>query len=419
MALVVKDRVKETSTTSGTGTLTLAGAVAGFRSFADIGNGNTTFYSIVDNNTGQWEVGIGTYTASGTTLSRDTVLSNSSGTTDKINFAANSKDVFVTYPAGKSVNYTDIGGVVITESGTATALRITNTGTGNSLVVEDSANPDSTPFVIDADGNLISGNTSAVSTRISSSNITPSIQQVGAVNNKSNVGVFGFGTNPGYLIAKANGSIGTPTAALENNIVGRISAAGYDGTNYTEAANIRIEVDGATGTNIMPGRLVFSTTADGASTPAERLRIDSNGLLTLASGSGLSIGRTAVTSPAATDGNVFSGTYTPTLTNTTNIASSTAAACQYMRVGSVVTVSGTVTIDPTATGRIVMGFTLPIASNFSAANQCGGTFASSGTTTVNVGSVAADSTNDVATFDGVVADTASRVYAFSFTYRVI
>jgi hypothetical protein len=104
MALVVADRIKETSTTSGTGTLTLAGASAGFRSFADIGNGNTTYYSIVDSNAGTWEVGIGTYTLSGTTLSRDTVLSNSLGTTAKINFSANSKDVFVTYPAAKSVH---------------------------------------------------------------------------------------------------------------------------------------------------------------------------------------------------------------------------------------------------------------------------------------------------------------------------
>ena len=112
MALVVADRVKETSTTSGQGTLTLAGAVAGFQSFAVIGNGNTTYYTIVDNIANTWEVGIGTYTSSGTTLSRDTVLSNSSGTTAKINFASNSKDVFVTYPASKST-YEDEGNVYI------------------------------------------------------------------------------------------------------------------------------------------------------------------------------------------------------------------------------------------------------------------------------------------------------------------
>jgi hypothetical protein len=104
MPLVVADRVRETSTTAGTGTLTLAGAVAGFQSFSVIGNGNTTYYSIVDSTANTWEVGIGTYTSSGTTLARTTVLSNSSGTTSPISFAANSKDVFVTYPAAKSVH---------------------------------------------------------------------------------------------------------------------------------------------------------------------------------------------------------------------------------------------------------------------------------------------------------------------------
>ena len=77
MALVLKDRVKETSTTAGTGTITLDGAVTGFQSFSAVGNGNSTYYAIVDNATGAWEVGIGTYTSSGTTLSRTTVLSSS------------------------------------------------------------------------------------------------------------------------------------------------------------------------------------------------------------------------------------------------------------------------------------------------------------------------------------------------------
>ena len=75
MALVLKDRVKETTTTTGTGTLTLAGAATGFQSFSVIGNGNTTYYTITDGT--DWEVGIGTYTSSGTTLSRDTILESS------------------------------------------------------------------------------------------------------------------------------------------------------------------------------------------------------------------------------------------------------------------------------------------------------------------------------------------------------
>jgi len=102
MALVLLDRVRESTTTTGTGTITLAGAVAGFQSFSAIGNGNQTYYTITDSTAGTWEVGIGTYTSSGTTLSRTTVLSSSSGGS-LVSFAAGTKDVFVTYPAGRSV----------------------------------------------------------------------------------------------------------------------------------------------------------------------------------------------------------------------------------------------------------------------------------------------------------------------------
>ena len=112
MALVLKDRVKETSTTAGTGTITLAGAVAGFQSFAAVGNGNSTYYAIVDPATGAWEVGIGTYTSSGTTLSRTTVLS-SSNSGSLVSFAANSKDVFVTYPSERAVWLDSAGNVLV------------------------------------------------------------------------------------------------------------------------------------------------------------------------------------------------------------------------------------------------------------------------------------------------------------------
>jgi hypothetical protein len=102
MTLVVKDRVKVTTTTTGTGTLTLGTASPGFQSFSVIGDGNTTYYAIVDSGTGDWEVGLGTYTSSGTTLSRDTVL-ESSNAGALVDFAAGSKDVFVTYPAERAV----------------------------------------------------------------------------------------------------------------------------------------------------------------------------------------------------------------------------------------------------------------------------------------------------------------------------
>ena len=109
MALVVKDRVQETSTTTGTGTFTLAGAVSGFQSFSVIGNGNTTYYAIVMGS--EWEVGLGTYTSSGTTLSRTTVL-ESSNSGSLVNFSAGTKNVFVTYPAEKAT-YQDANGTAI------------------------------------------------------------------------------------------------------------------------------------------------------------------------------------------------------------------------------------------------------------------------------------------------------------------
>ena len=111
MALVLKDRVKETTTTTGTGTVTLAGAAAGFQSFVVIGDGNQTFYAIVDSASGAWEVGVGTYTASGTTLSRTTVVS-SSNAGSLVNFGAGSKDVFVTYPSSRAV-YLDAAGSAV------------------------------------------------------------------------------------------------------------------------------------------------------------------------------------------------------------------------------------------------------------------------------------------------------------------
>ena len=109
MALAVYDRVRETTTTTGTGTITLLGAVVGYQTFDVVGDGNTTYYTIAGQGTAEWEVGIGTFTLSGTTLARTTVLSNSLGTTALISFSAGTKDVFVTYPSEKAV-YLDASG---------------------------------------------------------------------------------------------------------------------------------------------------------------------------------------------------------------------------------------------------------------------------------------------------------------------
>lgn len=134
MPLVLKDRVKETSTTAGTGTLTLAGAVSGFQSFSVIGDANTTFYAIVDSTAGTWEVGIGTYTSSGTTLSRNTVL-ESSNSGSLVSFSSNSKDVFVTYPGEYAVvssNNFGTSGQVLTSNGANVAASWQSASAGGS-----------------------------------------------------------------------------------------------------------------------------------------------------------------------------------------------------------------------------------------------------------------------------------------------
>jgi len=135
MAFVLADRVQETTTTTGTGTVTLAGAVSGYQSFAAVGNGNTTYYTIAAQTGTEWEVGIGTYTSSGTTLSRTTVLS-SSNSGSLVNFSAGTKNVFVDYPAGKAVyldssnNASALGTVASATLTNATGLPLTTGVTG-------------------------------------------------------------------------------------------------------------------------------------------------------------------------------------------------------------------------------------------------------------------------------------------------
>jgi len=104
MALAINDRVKESSTTTGTGTFDLDGAVSGFEGFvAGIGTGNTTYYTIFNQGTTQWEVGVGTVTdATPDTLARTTVIS-SSNSDSAVNFTSGTKDVFCTLPASKAI----------------------------------------------------------------------------------------------------------------------------------------------------------------------------------------------------------------------------------------------------------------------------------------------------------------------------
>jgi hypothetical protein len=141
MALVVNDRVKETSTTTGTGTFTLAGAVLGFETFSSaIGNTNTTYYSIVNEN-GEFEVGLGTVGAG--TLARTTILS-SSNSDSAVNFSAGTKDVFCTLPASKAVILDSSGNIVANNGSNLTNLNADNLASGT---VPDARFPATLPAV--------------------------------------------------------------------------------------------------------------------------------------------------------------------------------------------------------------------------------------------------------------------------------
>ena len=161
MALVVADRVKETTTTTGTGAITLAGATANFVTFSSVlSNGDTTYYAIVDDANTDFEVGLGTYASSGNTLTRTTVLS-STNSGSAVNLSAGSKEVFINYPAGKSV-YLDgsgqlvIGGTAVTA--TAAELNYVDGVTSNIQTQIDAINP-SPKLTATASGTLANGDT--------------------------------------------------------------------------------------------------------------------------------------------------------------------------------------------------------------------------------------------------------------------
>jgi len=149
MPLVLADRVQETASAPGTGSVTLLGAVTGFQTFAVIGNGNTTYYTIADQGGSNWEVGIGTYSTTGPTLARTTILSSSNGGLI-VNFSSGTQSVFVTYPSEKSVNLDasdNVSALGTVASGTwqGTTIGVAYGGTGvtsssgaNSVVLRDS-----------------------------------------------------------------------------------------------------------------------------------------------------------------------------------------------------------------------------------------------------------------------------------------
>lgn len=215
MALVLADRVQETTLTTGTGSVTLAGAVLGFQTFAVIGNGNSTFYTIADQGGSNWEVGIGTYTASGTTLSRDTVLASSNGGS-LVNFSAGTKTAFVTYPSEKSVNL-DIAG---------------NVNIPNQLVIENTALTSSNTSNLVVGGPLSFSDTGIASNFVGTTN---NYYQA-TIQNLSN----GSAATAEFIAYNDNGT------STDNYAAMGINSSGYAGTGAINGADHAYFISGST-----------------------------------------------------------------------------------------------------------------------------------------------------------------------------
>lgn len=255
MPLVVADRVRETTTTTGQGTITLAGAVTGFQSFSVIGNGNTTYYTIAGQGNSEWEVGIGTYTASGTTLSRDTVLASSAGAPTKTNFGVGTKDVFVTYPAGKSV-------------------------------YEDANNDVALPANLSVDGNTTLGNASGDSVTFNAAtastpnglNFDANTLVIDAANNRIGVGttaprtdleLYQASTAPALTLERGT------TAMTVNDVYGSIEFYGNDSSG--NASGVRARIQAIANDTLGATRLSFAAAGASSTTLTNRLSVYSTG----------------------------------------------------------------------------------------------------------------------------------------------
>jgi hypothetical protein len=219
MALVLADRVNETTTTTGLGTLTLAGAVSGYQSFSAIGNANTTYYTIVGQTTTEWEVGLGTYTSVGTTLSRDTVLASSAGGTTKVTLSAGTKFVFCDYPAGKAAYLDASNNLTLTN-----ALGATYGGTGQTVY---------------AVGDLLYASTTTALSKLADV-ATGSAVISGGVGVAPSYGKIGLTTHVSGTLPVANGGTGQTTYTDGQILIGNSTGNTLSKSTLTAGSNVTI-----------------------------------------------------------------------------------------------------------------------------------------------------------------------------------
>jgi len=290
MAFVIADRVRETTTSIGTGSVTLAGAYTSFQTFsAAIGNGNNTYYTIASATSGEWEVGIGTYASGGNLLSRDTVLA-SSASGAKVTFSSGTKDVFVTQPAERSLLLQSAGtglfagAAAFTANGLLYANSTTTVATGSVLTFDGSTLVNTGPLKV---GSGVASNTS----RLMVNNATNTATGIQLFQDGIESWIMGMPANSAGLAWSASGSeqmrltstglgIGTSSPAGKLDSRGA-SYFGADSNNalYVDSTSSLVTIGAA-------GRSSFSTsalrflTSDGTAA-LERMRLDSSGNLGL------------------------------------------------------------------------------------------------------------------------------------------
>jgi hypothetical protein len=316
------------------------------------------------------------------------------------NGAGDSASVFVFEPTGNSYFYAGNRFHQFTNNGTGT-MRIAS-GTAPTSTFADSA----AIYVND-----ISAGNAAFHTRAEGSHIFYAGIQVGM---RSNHDLLLAANNTVYAVLSTSGRMfvggsTTPTAVL--HLAAGTTAASTAPLKFTSGNLLTAAEAGAV--EFLTDKAYLTIT-----TGAARKEVTLNDAA-LTSG----VTPVATTNGRLTDGlTLASGTYTPTLTGVTNVASTTAFTCQYMRVGNTVTVSGKVTITPTSNNTLtVLGVSLPIASNFAAEENCGGlAHTLNNTTNAQHGaSIYADATNDRATFNYYETNGVADDFTFTFTYRII
>ena len=339
MAFVIADRVRESSTTTGTGSIALGGAVTGYQTFGSVlTTADTTYYTIADQGGANWEVGIGTFT-SPSTLARTTILSSSNGGSI-VTFTAGTKDVFISLPASKT-NTNDQPNVIAVNS-TSDALRITQTGTGNALVVEDSANPDATPFVVDASGNVGVGTSSpSAKLDIASGNLAFSNTGQRITGDMSNVT---HANRLSFQSSTTNGS--TSPFIIPNGTGTTASIVVANASDPTNSSFGQLAVIGSTDVRILSGiigtgtylPMTFYTSAN------ERMRIDASG--------NVGIGTTTIGSKLTVNGDV-AGTF---FVNPTTVSANYTVPTNYNAM-----TAGPITVNSGVTVTVPSGSTWVIA----------------------------------------------------------